>query len=923
MASTALGAISPVLAGVYDVDDVSVFNTVNVEDYLNTLPHFVPSFDSSSNNPGNGTARLDLRGLGSNRTLILFNGRRFADFGVTGVVDVNALPASLIERVDILTGEGGVQYGGGGTGGVVNFYAKEDFEGLQFDVSHERSAADWDADVFNAAVTLGSGFADGRGRAAFAASYTNRSSVLRGDRGFSAVTLEDPGAGGSALAATGSLAIPGAFITDPAFTNFGLSDDQVAAIDPACAGLECFGFRIDENQVLRGFRNGPLSGDDILDRYNYAAPNHLQLPQERYSLYGTSAYDINDGVAVYAHGLFSNNIIETQLSPSSASPFGGVSINLDNPFLAQQPELLGLIENSAANNGDGTADIFVSKRLTEVGPRRAQFDNSAFQTGIGVRGDVVDNLSFDLYAGFSKSSSSAVLSGGASVSAFADAVFCDGGPTATASGCTAPAANIFGGPGSISPEAAAFIGRTGVVRSDSEMFQTVLNLKWRASSLKSPWSDAGPVFDAGIEYRNVDQARIVDSVVDASFGAFAGFVPQRSIEGGYDVVEFFAGGAAPLVSGAQLARNLSVTGGVRWSDYATSGEALSYEARADWSPVEGVSLHASYQRAHLTPGIAALFAETVNSFPAVIDPCAAGGFGGGDPRLIPQTCTDTGVPADQIGLFFPTPFQVPAITGGNAELTEEDATTFTAGVQFEPAIAPGLTVWADYFRTSIDDSPINVGGRNIVEGCHFEGVAAFCDRIDRGGSLSIQSIDATTINAGEADVPGVDFGLRYTLADLDFGGTALGVVNFDFVATRLLESEFNGPFFLPVIECDGAFGSSCGEPQPTYKHALQINHQIGAFTSRLRWRRIGGVLATASLAERVSDLSDSIGAADYVDVATEFAVRKNVSIEIGVRNITGEAPPVLGTTASEQANTWPATYETLGRQVFAGVSLNF
>ena len=192
-------AATSALGSDYEIDEIAVFNTVNIEDRLNTLPQFIPSFDSSSNNPGDGSARLNLRGLGNERTLILIDGRRLAPFSGDAIVDVNAIPASLIESVDILTGEGAVQYGSGAVAGVVNLKLKSGFEGIELAISDELSAADWDGNVLNASVLAGTGFADGRGHIQIGGVYTKRNGIGQGDRAFSEFVLQDPGIGGSEL----------------------------------------------------------------------------------------------------------------------------------------------------------------------------------------------------------------------------------------------------------------------------------------------------------------------------------------------------------------------------------------------------------------------------------------------------------------------------------------------------------------------------------------------------------------------------------------------------------------------------------------------------------------------------------------------------------------------------------------------------
>ncbi|MEL6285577.1 MAG: TonB-dependent receptor plug domain-containing protein, partial [Pseudomonadota bacterium] len=173
-----------------DSEQFELTGTVNTESLLNTLPQTIPGFDRTSNNPGNGTATVDLRGLGANRTLVLVNGRRFVPSGGDGVVDLNNIPPALIERVEVVTGGASAVYGADAVAGVVNFILKDDFEGVQVDAGYE-ATQDGDAEIFSTAFTVGGNFDDGRGNAVLSLSYADRKELFQGDRDFSNTALFD------------------------------------------------------------------------------------------------------------------------------------------------------------------------------------------------------------------------------------------------------------------------------------------------------------------------------------------------------------------------------------------------------------------------------------------------------------------------------------------------------------------------------------------------------------------------------------------------------------------------------------------------------------------------------------------------------------------------------------------------------------
>ena len=176
-----------------DAEVFELTGSINTEDVLNTLPQAIPGFDRSSNNPGDGTATANLRGLGSSRTLVLMDGRRIVPSRSDGVVDLNNIPASLIERVEVITGGASAVYGSDAIAGVVNFIMKDDFEGFEANLGYEATFDEGDAEFYTADVTMGTNFDNDRGNVVMNLSYTNRKAVFQGDRDFSNVALGGTG----------------------------------------------------------------------------------------------------------------------------------------------------------------------------------------------------------------------------------------------------------------------------------------------------------------------------------------------------------------------------------------------------------------------------------------------------------------------------------------------------------------------------------------------------------------------------------------------------------------------------------------------------------------------------------------------------------------------------------------------------------
>lgn len=902
-------------------------NTVNTEEFLDSLPQVVPSFDSTSNNPGTGTATVSLRGLGTNRTLVLVDGLRFVGSGAGGPVDLNNIPASLVDRVDVVTGGASAVYGSDAVAGVVNFILKNDFEGVQLDVTNRLSAAGWDANVFNAAVTLGGNFADGRGNAVISASYTNREALFQGDRDFSRFTFFDPGAGSTAVGFIpgGSSSIPGTRIRGRTTNHFGLGAAAVNAIDPGCIGNTCAGFFFpDGSGTLRGLRFGNPN-----DLYNYAPTNYLQLPQERYSLFGSATYEINDNIEVYARGLYATNVVDQQLAPT---PYGfTIAINNTNPFIPASllpiflgdPASNGVVVGSVPNSGPGFTTFRFNRRGVELGTRNSLRDASTFQFSGGVKVDVGNDWEWETSAQFGRSGISTIQSGNVSIAAVRQAVLTTDGVncTNTSGGCSP--LNLFGGPDGVSAAAASFISRTGAIVEEVEQTQIISTLGGQINALKSPFANSGVNLVVGVEYREESARSIPDSVLGPDV---LGFNQAPPAAGSFDVYEAFMETDIPVFEDSAIG-DFNINGAFRYSDYSTAnvGGTISYAVGGEWAPVDGLRLRSQYQRAVRAPNIGELFTAVSNGFPGAQDPCSGGAFGSfalPNPLgpTIAATCTATGVPLANVGTAFQSNGQIEALFGGNPNLFEETASTLTIGAVIQPTFLDGLSIQIDWYNIKVDDAIATVSLQTILDSCHRLNSASACAIISRDpstGEIASPFLpNLGVVNIASLQEKGIDFQLNY---DFDIG--SLGTLSTAYYGNYRLKSNAIPDPITGLVECAGLYAGRCGEPTQNYKHTMQTSWIYGALTTSLRWRLIGGTSAEPGTG--VSDLSDNIGLFNYLDVTMRYAVNENLDLSVGVQNILGKDVPLLGSTVSEQANTYPATYDTLGRQLFFGASLKF
>lgn len=315
---------------IVSAQELKLSGKVNVESIINDLPQLIPSTTAASNNPGGGVSTADLRGLGANRTLVLVDGRRYVSYDSNQIVDLNTVPAGLIDHVEVVSGGRSAVYGSDAIAGVINFVTKRDFSGVEANANYRINQAG-DGGTFNTNLLMGGNFADGRGNATFYIDYTKRDAVQQSARSYTKQAYTDDGDGG--LAAGGSGSIPG--------TRFALSGTQ---------------YKFNQDGSYSAY-------DATTDAYNYAPDNYLQVPQKRILLSAQTHYDVNDHLTVYAEGQFINNRVKNRLA---STPFtGSVSLDVDSSFLS--PESQALL-SAADTDGDGYATAAIYRRLNEVAP---------------------------------------------------------------------------------------------------------------------------------------------------------------------------------------------------------------------------------------------------------------------------------------------------------------------------------------------------------------------------------------------------------------------------------------------------------------------------------------------------------------------------------------------------------------------------
>ena len=892
-----------------DAGQIEMTNTINTESLLNTLPQTVPGLDRTSNNPGNGTATVDLRGLGTNRTLVLINGTRVVPTTLGGTVDINTIPNALIKDIEVLTGGASAVYGSDAVAGVVNFILKDDFEGASFNVSHEVTQ-EGDASLTSADMTIGANIADDRGNVVFNFAVTDREELFQGDRDFSFFAQRDTtdANGNIILVNGGSTGVPGTSVFAGSLGTF--SPDS-------------FGGIFESDGSFRPFQTG-----EVNDYYNYAPVNYIQLPQTRYQSSAMGSFKATDNVELYGRAMFTYSKVPSQLAPTPIFE-SGAEFTLDgSPFLdaAAQSVLSDAFGNGVDTDGDGiddTASMFVRRRLLEVGPRQSDDTRTSFQVQAGVKGNITDTWTYDAYLQHGRVTNASAQQGNVNRGRFNQALLLDlsdpsgrtcADPSSNGSTVACAPINIFG-EGNISADGAAFL-RTAV--NATTEFEQLVGAVTLAGDLGAAMELPGGRIGVAVGYEHREDDGFFAPSQDLAASTIAGFNGSPPSGGGFDVDAFYGEAYLPILD------NLELELAARTSDYTTAGNVSSYKVAGSWSPIDQLRIRGGFNTAVRAPNIGELFAPLGENFPGAADPCSdSGSPATGVTAAIAAICTATGVPAGVVGspAINPASGQVRAVSGGNSALEEESAETITFGVVVTPDFVEGLTFSVDYFEIEIDDAIASFGGgaSNVLNTCYDPSASNggagsdFCNVINRRADGTIDFIELTTQNVALVTQSGIDFAASY---NTELYGGDLGI---QYLGTVTTENDFVAFEGDDVIECAGKFGANCGEPIQEYGHRVSFNWNRDAWTGQLIWRYVG---ETDDDDDDTLYAVEKLDAENYFDASGSYQFNDRYSVSFGIDNLFDTDPPILGDNG-EQANTYPATYDVFGRTFFLRGSATF
>lgn len=913
---------------------------INIQELLLENPVFGTPALSRTNaaflTSGTGVATIDLRDLGSDRTLVLINGRRVvSSLAGSSTVDLNVIPTQFLQQVDILTGGASSLYGSDAVAGVVNFIYKTDFEGIDANAQYNITGRGDDA-RYQANVTIGSNIADNRGNIMVHFGYSKEEGLLSRQRANTRVDDID------SIFFGGEFGVP----TEPFFSSFPPQGRFITAggqftYDPAGNLQNCNTTNGSTCTATIGSGTGPNG----FNRQNFRT---LAVPVERYIFAARGTYEFADDVNFFFEGTFNNTSSSRIIEPfplesggaNGVFPTGGgfnvenylpgTSTVVANPLVPQ-----AIVAAAADTNGDGLRDIGFVRRLSEFGTRSGSTERNFYRFVVGLEGGLFDNrFNWDLSYNYGRVNENQVSSGQVNVPNFRDALAVRAevgdengngiageaiciNAEARANGC-APA-NIFGA-GSLSQAAVNYIAAQGTFQTG--ITQQVVQGNISGELFELP---GGPVGIAGgFEYRKESSFEDNDALTNAGLNA-GNVLPDT--RGSFDVKEAYAEIRVPLLSDTPFFQLLEVGGAARISDYSTVGSVFSWNVTGTWQPIEDIRIRGTIAEAVRAPNVSELFSGLSQTFPSgLVDPCAGiGATGGGalgdNCRAAPGVAAN--IAANGVFTLSQPDLQgISGFNGGNPNLGEETAKSYTAGIVINPRsfdALRNLTVTADYYNYEIDDVISGFPRQFTLDQCYGQGNQTFCDLITRrpaetsnNSSGSIDLINALSVNAAVLKTSGVDVTAQWF--------TPLGLFENDRLTlrgayTHVIEYDF---FSLP----DAAADPSDGEVGTA---ADRFTANVAYQTDVVRLTFNGTFIGKSFIDDQFDGpRAYEIPAEFYLDAQATFFAQDRFEFYVGVDNLLdNDAPNILsGITGNVTGSDTAAdVYDIFGRRYYAGVRL--
>jgi iron complex outermembrane receptor protein len=877
-----------------DQQDIQKTGLNSITDVIQRLPSAAGGLNTKFNNSGNfgnppdgggvgaGAAEIDLRYLGSKRTLVLVDGLRFVNAasasGVPGSVDLNAIPESMIERVEILQDGASAIYGSDAIAGVVNIITKHHQKGFVASAQVGKYLDEGDGLTQNYQLSWGNGDS-GPTQIVIGGNYVKQNGIFAGDRSIS--KFPDPFA--SACSSSCSSGTPnGRFIV--------LGQD-LTLIAPV----------IGRAPTLADYRDFVSPAD----RFNFAPFNFIDTPLKRYGFFGELKQEITPTIDFSAKAIWNRRDSKNQAAPLPlfVGPDSGngnlldrITIDASNPF---NPfgELQSGLNLDGTPNGEVANYSFIGRRVVEGGPRRYdQRVDTTYLTATfdGRFGLFAHDWYWDVNGIYGRNKADQVMHGNFNAANVAQAL----GPVAD---CTAPCVpfNIFGGEGSITPEMLAFVG---FVQHDSSE-QKLWGLSANASGGLIDLPGGALSLAVGLEHRDLKGRFDPDPVVAAGLGSD---IPALPTKGGYNVDEAYAEINAPILAHVPGADLLEIDGAARYSDYSSSGHTTTFKGNVNWKPIPDLRLRGGYSEGFRAPSIGELFGTPSRFDQEVHDPCSADQNPTGQ---VLANCTLHGVPPgmQQINV------QLPVITGGNENLKPETSKGWNLGAVLSPSVIPRFSIDVNYYNIKVKGAIQSINANTTLQQCEFNNDPLACANITRSASGQITQIRGLLQNIAGINTDGLDVNLSYHTAPASWGSLGFTLNNSFLFKYDEITPTATGT---ATAKREGTERGSPDQAFPKHKAIGTIDWNGYGFGLTLTGRYIKGVTESQN--------GNHLGTRLYTDIQGRWDPHfwgDRLGFALGVNNLFGLNPP--GCISCGLNNMDPTTYDIPGRYYYARIGVKY
>ena len=883
---------------------------------------------------GGGASYSDLRGIGRNRSLVLMDGRRLMPSTPDGSIDLNTIPSLMIKSVEVVTGGASATYGSDAVAGVVNFKLRRNFSGLEVSAQEGVTTSGGGATTQVGAIAGGK-IADGRGHMVVAFEYSHRQTVTGSSRPFFTQPtvrflgrppegIIFPGGWGPGATAPTIAAVNSVLATYPGTTPLpgsgpyggaiGVNTDQTLYTSAGSACAQNFKGVGD----VPGNRISPDCRTVGLVLGNYFA---VQVPLTKYNMFATGDYAINDHVTAYGQFNISESLAIDLTSPpstkTSAASAQVLRIPVSNQFVQSNPALVSLVNSAYGGTPPAGSFFYYSKSMFGWPPRIQNFKYDVWQALGGLMGDIPGTqFNWNFYSSFGRSNYSSQAQGEISLLAINNVLANEG-----VSGCTY---NPFG----IQPVSAACLNYAGRTDNTSDVLTSEnMQLTVDGPLFKLP---AGEVKVAlGADYRSSSFKYQPDSIFIT--GDSLSYGTDTASGGSQNVKEIFGEAQVPVLHDRSLAKDLSLDLGYRRSKYDTFSATNTWKADLSWEVRRGFRMRGGYSVAIRAPSLSDLYVgNSVNDIVLSSDPCDVlkSDRNGPNAAQVQALCAAQSPGAGLATYsYHGATASVPVKVGGNSSLQPEKGNSWSVGAVISPL--DQLDISVDYYNINITGAISNLSSDQILSDCYgattnptFSSSSPFCRRIQRdptSGTISL--LTSGTFNFNTINLDGIDTQVNYQFG-LDKLGMSprAGELSFSTIVAYLGHYTVTAGDGTAPVEYAGrvtdALLTSDGEnlySHPHWKANTTFGYRNGPFTGELRWRFIGGM-------RNLDRPGESVPAYHYFDLDAHYSVTEYLTLTLGVNNIADKRPPYISTL---ELRTDGATYDVVGREMYAGVKADF